>query len=392
VNQDMGLKKFISSFMLKFSNVMAKNIFIDHHKYLGTRENSLKIYDRPPRNMILSPFNLIFDTIDRLLIVNFEQDPIYYSIELQIFHRIDKEYPLVIMYRKDNMKDIYFTNENVIKNRKKMVTDLRTNVSFNQLEDIEYKFQFNEMGLDAYLLLKDKLENEIEFKIKEDTPGRVLSSVLAPIIAINKKPAHFPIVYLNKFGMVIKKNTEIFVKIHGFLRNTAEMPVRMNGMNVYLAHYSLKPIICNWNKNFSGNINPIILNAPTLKVSNENMTFNLIKNSDYYEIKKISGNNDKSHTVSLEFSPAIPNLIALRSNSKIKGRFSCIIDEKNGIFAGEYYLTRTGDTIEFNIHPSKGWQPFPGKLWLKTYEWTSKIQFHDINDIKINSYWRRIKN
>jgi len=76
---------------------------------------------------------------------------------------------------------------------------------------------------------------------------------------------------------------------------------------------------------------------------------------------------------------------------KIKGRFSCIIDEVRGVFAGEYYLIRTGDIIEFSIQPTKGWQPFPGRLWLKTYKWTSKIQFHDIDDIKINSYWRRIK-
>ena len=38
-------------------NVKIKNIYIDHHKYLGKRENSPKIYDLSPRNMILSPFN-----------------------------------------------------------------------------------------------------------------------------------------------------------------------------------------------------------------------------------------------------------------------------------------------------------------------------------------------
>ncbi|MHA1235969.1 MAG: hypothetical protein ACTSQL_12925, partial [Promethearchaeota archaeon] len=98
---DLGIKNYISSFILRFSNVKFQDIPIDHHKYLGKRENSLKIYDRPPRDMILSPFNMTFDLIDRLLIVNFEDDPIYYGIELQIFHKIDKEYPLVIMYRKD---------------------------------------------------------------------------------------------------------------------------------------------------------------------------------------------------------------------------------------------------------------------------------------------------
>jgi len=370
-------------------NVKIKDIFIDHHKYLGKRENSLKIYDRPPRNMILSPFNLIFDSIDRLLIINFEEDPIYYSIELQIFHKIDKEYPLVIMYRKDNMKDIYFTNEIVIKNRKKIVTDLLTNVSFNQLEDIEYKLQFDEMGLEAYLFLKDKLEKEIEFKIKEKTPGRELASILVPISAVNKKPEYFPIVFLDKFGMVIKKNTEIFIKIHGFLRYTTDMPIRMNGMNIYSAHYSLEPIISNWNKIFSGNMNPIILNPPVLNLTNENITYNLIKNSDYYEIKQISGNDEEGHTISFEFSPAIPNLIALRSGKKIKGKFSCSLDDRQGIFAGEYYINRIDEIITFNIHPTKGWQPFPGKLWLMSYFWTAKIEILNEFDAKVQSYWYR---
>jgi len=334
---------------------------------------------------------LTFDPTDRLLIVNFEEDPIYYSIELQVFNKLDKEYPLVIMYRKDNMMDIYYTNEIVIKNRKKIVADLLTNVSFNQLEDIEYKFQFDEMGLDAYLFLKDKLEKEIEFKIKENIPGRKLTSILAPIGIASKKPEYFPIVFLKKFGMVIKENTEIFVKIHGFSRGITEMPVRMNKMSFFSAHYSLEPVICNWNNDYSGNINPIILNPPILNVSDDNITFNLVKNSDYYEIRKISGNDEEGHTLSFDFSPAIPNLLSLGSNSKINGRFSTIIDKKKGVFAGEYHLVRIGEAIEFRITPNKGWQPFPGKLWLKTYKWISKIYIQDIRDIKISSYWRRIK-
>ena len=272
-----------------------------------------------------------------------------------------------------------------------MLTDLFVNISFNQLDSIEYKFQFDDMGLDAYLFLKDKLEKEIEFKIKENTTGRRLDSILSPIGVVNKKPEYFPIVFLNKFGMVIKKNTEIFVKIHGFLRDPVDMPVQMDGAHVYQAHYSFKPIIGNWNNNFTGNINPVILNPPISYISDGNLTYDLIKNTDYYEIKQITGNDDRGQTISIEFSPAIPNLLFIKSKSIIKGRFSCVIDDIQGIFAGEYSLTRTGDTIEFNIQPIKGLQPFPGKLWLKTYNWTSKIQIYDVDDIKIDSYWRRIK-
>ena len=371
-------------------NVKLKDIFIDHNKYLGKPENSLKIYDSPPRNMVISPFNLIFDVIDRLFVVNIEDDPFYTRIELQIVHKFDDYYPLVILFRKDNMADVYYTSEVVITNRKKMLTDLLVNVSFNQLEDIQFEFQFDDTGLNAFLFLEDKLEQEIELKIKEHIPERELAAILAPMGAASKNPDYFPIVFLNKFGWVIKKNTEIFVKIHGVARDTSEMPIQINGMEVYAVHYSLQPIICNWNNNFTGRLDPIIINTPSLGISNDNMDFIFKNNSDYYEIIKISGRNEEDHTISFEFSPAIPNLLSLRSRMKIKGRFSCIIDGKKGIFAGEYYLSRTGDTIDFIITPIKGWQPFPGNLWLKNYKWTSTIQIQDIDDIKISSNWCRI--
>ncbi|MBY9019571.1 MAG: hypothetical protein KGD67_00840 [Candidatus Lokiarchaeota archaeon] len=372
-------------------NVKIKNIYIDHYKYLGNHKNSLKIYDHPPKNMILSPFYMEFDSIDRLLSINFEEDPFYYRIELQIFNKLDNMYPLVFMYRKDDMVDIYYTNEIVIKDRQKMIKDLHSNVSYNQLEDINFNFQFDDIGLNAYLLLKDKLEKEIEFKIREKTPERELSSLLAPIGIANKKPEYFSILFLNKFGMVLKKDTEIFVKIHGNLRKATEIPVQMKKRSVYSAHFSFEPILCNWNKIFSGNINPIVLNPMIRNVIAENITYDLLKNFDYYEIKKISGKDEKDHTVSFEFSPSIPNLLTLRSNMKFKGRFSCIIDRKKGVFAGEYYITRKGSIIEFIIQPTKGWQPFPGLLWIKTFKWHSEMIIQNNKNISINTTWKRIK-
>ena len=386
----MGIKNFVSSLFLKFSNVKTKDIFINHHKYLGKRKNSLKIYESSPKNMILSPFNITIDNIDRLMLINFEEDPIYYAIELQIFRIADKKLPMVILYRKDDLMDIYYTNEAIIEHRKKLMKDLLTNVSFNQLEKIDFRFQTDDMGLDAYLFLKDKLEKGIELKIKENTPGRELTAMLAPIGVASKKPQCFPIVYLNKFGMVIKKDTEIFVKIHGVLRKPVEMPFRMNGMYIYLARYSLEPIISNWNKTYSGRLNSILIDPANIDVKKENLSYKILNNSGYYEIKKISGKDEVGHTISFEFSPAIPNLIALKSNVNVKGKFSCCIDDRKCIFAGEFYINRVGDIISLNIQPIKGWQRFPGKLWLKTYKWTAEIEIQTDYSLFINSYWKRI--
>jgi len=386
----MGVIKKLSSAFIKLYNVKIKDVVVDHHKYLGKRNNSLKIYESSPKNMIFSPFNITTDHIDRLILINFEEDPIYYAIELQIFCIAGEKSPMVIMYRKDDLIDIYYTNEAIIEYRKKLIENLLTNVSFNQLEEIDFRFQTDYMGLDAYLFLKDKLEKNIEFKIKENTPGRELTAMLTPIGAASKKPQYFPIVYLNKFGMVIKKDTEIFINIHGVLRKPVEMPFRMNGMYIYLARYSLEPIISNWNNAYSGCLNSILIDPANIDVKNENLSYKILNNGGYYEIKKISGKDEFGHTISFEFSPAIPNLITLKSNVNIKGKFSCCIDDRKGIFAGEFYINRVGDIISFSIQPIKGWQPFPGKIWLKTYKWNADIDILEKNNIRIQSNWYRI--
>jgi len=293
------------------------------------------------------------------------------------------------MYRKDNMIDVYYTNEIVIENRKEMVTELLTNASFNQLEVIEYKLQIDERGLDAHIFLMDKLEEDIEFKVKENFPGRNLTAMLAPIGAVSKKPRYFPITFLKKFGMIIKKDTEIYVKIHRNLRKIVDIPVKMNGLNIYLARFSLEPIICNWNNAYSGNLNPIVIHSPYYHIKENNLSIEILSNAGFYEIKKISGMDERNHLISFEFSPAIPNLIALQSGKKIKGKFSCSFDDRQGIFAGEYYIIRIDEIITFNIHPTKGWQPFLGKLWLASYYWTAKIEILNEFDAKIQSYWYR---
>ena len=385
----MRFKAIISSAFLKFYKVKFKDVVINHHRFLGKSENSFNIYDKPPRNMILSPFNLSFEPMDRLLLINFEDDPLYYGIELQVLKVGGESYPLVIMYRKDDLIDFYYTNDTAISDRKKLITNLIKNLSFNQLETIDYKFDFDEMGLNCYLFLKDKMENEVEIKIKENFPSRKLNSILTPQYAVDKNPQYFPIVYLNKFNMVIKKDTDIFVKINGDLKKPSELPVKIENQKFYTTRYSLDPISCNWNSSYSGNLNPILLNATDNKIIKENLSYEILNNRGYYEIKKIVGVDELKHSVSFEFSPAIPNLISLKSEMKIKGKFSVIIDEKKGIFAGVYHIVRKKEQIIISIYPTKGWQPFPGKIWLKTYKWSANIEILDDLKFNISSKWNR---
>ena len=386
----MRFKTFIYSLFLKFNKVKFKEVVIDHHRYLGKSENSLNIYDKPSRNMILSPFNMSFESMDRLFLIFFEEDPLYYGIELQVLCKADNFYPLVIMYRKDNLIDLYYTNESAILARKKMNTDLHNNTSFNLLETIDYKFDIDEMGLNAYLFLKDKLENKVELKIKENTAGKELSAMLVPIPPDSKNPQYFPLVYLDKFSMVIKKDTNIFIKINEILRKPEELPVKIDNQKYYFARYSLDPINCNWNRTYTGNLNPIILMTDKNDLSKENLSYEILNNNGYFEIKKVIGLDELKHSISFEFSPAIPNLISLKSKIVVKGRFSLIIGKKSGVFAGVYQINSKDEHIAIIIQLTKGWQPFPGKLWLKMYKWAANIETLEDFNYKIHSKWTRV--
>lgn len=385
----MGFKTFIYSLFLKFYKVKFKDVVIDHYRYLGKSENSLNIYDKPPRNMILSLFNISFEPMDRLFLINFEEDPLYYGIELQVLRKADEFYPLVIMYRKDNLIDLYYTNETAILDRKRMINDLHNNASFNLLETIDYKFDIDEMGLNTSLFLRDKLENKVEFRIKENAAGKELSAMLVPIPPVIKNPQYFPLVYLDKFSMVIKKDTDIFVKINEILRKPAELPVKIDNQKYYLTRYSLDPINCNWNRSYTGDLNPILLKTANSDLIKKNLSYEILNNKGYFEIKKVLGVDELKHSLSFEFSPAIPNLLSLKSEMEIKGKFSLIIGEKKGVFAGVYHINRKKEQITISIQPTKGWQLFPGKLWLKRYIWIANIEILEDFEFKIHSYWIR---
>ncbi len=385
----MKIGKKLSSVFLKYYNVKIKEVVIDHNKFLGSKHNNPKIYKGFSGKLFISPFNMTFDEIDRLMLIDFEGDEAYYSIELQIFRIDDNEYPLVILYRKDNLMDIYYTNSKILENREKLIKNLLTNVSFNQPDLIDFKFTVDDLGLDCSLILKDKFDRVIEFNIREHNTDKKLTSMLAPVGVESKNPLYFPIIYLNKFGMVIKNNTEISITIGGMKRIPSKMPVKMNGTHIYLTRYSLNPVICNWNYSDQDELCIFMIGNNSISLTQNNLTYTLFDNNGFIEIEKILGEDKKNNRIYFEFSPAIPNLLALKNNIQLNGKFSCCVNNKKGIFAGEYSISNKRNNISLNLKPTKGWQPFPGQLWLSSYKFTSEIIIQDDKSISFISSWKR---
>jgi hypothetical protein len=379
------LKKIIDSFM-KLYNLKISPSIVNHEKFLGKKTNSLNIYGGSAENSLFTPFNISFIHINRLILVSFEEDTLFNGIELQVLHHNNKDYPVVILFKKDESQDVYYINRETMKLHEEHTQKLLSNPTFNFIETIDYNFEVDDKGLSASLLMIEKNGYNIEFKIREKLSRRELSAILAPIGASTPNPQYFPYIFLDQFGLVIKEHTYIQVKINGILKRIPEFPVRVNGNRVYMVRFSLNPILAYWNNSYKGKLYPINI-TDNLKIRNHDLEHEFIQNENFLEIKKISKRDDVGHELSIEFSPPIPHLVALKTGFKVIGRFSSGIDNVMGIVVGMYEIMRKANLITITIKPSKAWQPFPGKKWVSFYKWIAKLEINAKNEVDIDSKW-----
>jgi hypothetical protein len=375
---------------MKFYNLKIKASIVNHEKFLGKKRNSLNIYGSSGNNSFYTPFNISFIHIDRLMLINFEKDSIFNGIELQVLHHNNKDHPVVILFKKDESQDVYYINKETMKLHEEHTKKLLSNPTFNVIENINYNFQVEDEGLNASLSMTEKNGNSIEFKIRENFPNRELASMLAPIGASTPNPQYFPYIFLDQFGLVIKENTDIEVNINGISKKISEFPVRVNGKHAYMVRFSLNPVLAYWNNSFKGKLYPINV-IDNLNIKDHDLEHEIIRNDNYLEIKKISKRDDIGHEFSIEFSPPIPQLTALRPECEVRGRFSSGIGNEMGIVVGEYKITRNRNLISIIIKPSKAWQPFPGKSWVKFYKWIANLEIDTKNELTMDSKWENLK-
>lgn len=378
----------LSSFFMQFVNLKIKPVVVDHNKFLGNKVNDSVIYDKGSKGYFYSPMNISFDYMSRLMLISFENDPLFYEVELQTIHANNKEYPVVILYKNDESQEVYYTDKGILDKYKISNKKVLPNPSFYLLDDIDYRFGFTKTGLDVFLSLVDNENNIIEYKVKENKEHDEISAILAPIGASKPNPKNFPFIFLEKFGVVFKENTEIYIKINDISRKISDFPVRVHRSERYLVRFSLNPIIAYWNNEFYGTIAPIKGSSDSF-VKDNNIEYNLEINDNHFEIKKISAIDELGHKLFFEFSPALPDLISLKDTIHLQGKFSTGINDRLGVLAGTYEIQRMQNKVMITINPTKGWQPFPGKLWVKSYFWTAQLEISAEQKIKLVSGWKR---
>jgi hypothetical protein len=377
--------KFISKICPIF--MVPENNPVNEEKYLGDEKNNPSIYVGK-NNKYIYPLIKFKDEqviIEKLCLIDFQDDTIYKAIELQQVKQEGSTHYIVLMGTKDNEADIFYTKG--LRINKDSYMSLLNKVNLIETDSIKVHFDVTDKGLDVYLSLKDREDRNVEFKIKENKNKLNHFGLIAPVGNASENPDKFPVIYLKKFNMVEQKGTEIFVKVDGKDLKPVKLFPLCNFKRVYLARYSYFNNMKELNNDYTGVIEPVEVthNLDELKIDNCHYLIKI--NNGHPEIKCVK-RIDSNSEMKITFSPAIPDIISLKDHTEIHGHFSISVDEVKGIMGGVYSVKKNKDAVMFKMNPQKGWQPMPGKLWMKTYLWNCDIKIVE-NSLQVKSKWSR---
>jgi len=362
------------------SCITIKESSVNQDRFLGSKINSPDIYDKESNGSLFCPINLSMQPMDKLIAIAFKGNSDYNQIELQFFNDKSNGKGLVVMLTKksDNDIDIYYSKGLHFNNEMYSFDILHKPIETN----IDYGFNIANKGVYCELKMTDKKGDVIQLSVVQSAQKLDWTSFLAPVAPQSSNPSFFPFYYMRNTVFCKSTETKIDLLINNKKQTPKRVPLLINKRIVYLTRYAELPIIGMWHTNKIDSIRPI--NSDTAKL----IKYGLINNGRHSEIKSIACFMDNKHNMTLHFSPLIPDMCCLKSDIAIDGKFTISCDSINGIIGGEYKILKSNNKITFTCHPTKGFQPNPGKTWVKTLTWQAECTYKDHDNIMvINSKW-----
>ena len=367
--------------------------------------SSASIVAQTEQVRLYNPFSIDIDPMERLLLVNIENDPdtLYIGFEPQVFDdSINGTGHLTIAWRVDGKVDVYHQPGLTLDPDKYSIAGKGlANMIERDLKD--GFFHVNQSGVQAQFEFLDLYGRMIGLKINENhTKKRKPFGLLAPMGDAAENPHAMPLVLLQDFYFVRQKHSDIEVLVDGRLHNVDNLPVFIDRTKMTFIRYSTKPIIATLNSEFSGVIQGVSIEKNQDVIASDDYEINIEWRADKAYIKSIKRNN-QIHPVILHFNDAFPNIADLENNSIIKGAFTIESHPSTGKIKGVYRVEKNEDLITISMNPSRGWYPVKNKLslrfmyrvakifrkWPTTYEWNAKVSWTS-SDYYMESHWKRI--
>lgn len=313
----------------------------------------------------------------RLALTSFNGDSIYNQIEMHGASYDSKKSIVLLCYdHKNKMVDIYHPLDIHLK-AENYVDLLNCAEVYPTLFDASFGLDSLEFYMKLDLI--DKYGRTIIIDIREDKPNEKFIAFNAPIGADSEHPKNFPFTFIENVGLARKNCGKHLITIGAKEMKPSKIPFTP----YLLTRYSMETTIAEW-----------LPNTDTLIYAEQSCfapatTYNTVNNNGYHElaIETLNYHGRKMHVT---YCPPIPDLVALKNNQTLEGRFIIDADSVKGIVAGVYSISKSNKKTTIEISPKEGWQPMPGKSWMKTYHWKAEITTETGGAFHLKSGWERL--
>jgi len=375
--------KFSITRMLLFlfhRNIKLNASAVDAEKYLHHTNTPTSLYEKDSSATFYNPFNFSHTDFGKLILLSIDNHSSIKTVELVIQN--DNKSAFVVIYYHNGQVENYIDN-NVSINKKYLTPNKDWSIIENQ--KFIYQFEDTENGLSFLLDITIASGERIEIALKEDQSNTKKYSFLAAVGAELSEVKRFPFIYLKDAGFISRENTAVSFKVNNKEMKLTKVPVPIEGIKCYKIIYAFTPLAFFWNEERNES-----LSAKEMKndksIYQDNATYTFIEHDEHKEIKQIRYSANR-HFATYTFSPPFPDMMSMKENTKVTGKFCLGIDKTHGIVCGEYLVHREKNCINMKINPKKCWQPMPSKDWVSFYFYNQKIKILEKNQFKIISRW-----
>jgi len=366
------------------SCILVKDTSVNPDKYLKNKHFESAMYSTAPKETLFSPFDMRIETADKIINFDFTGHDKYVFLECQLYNdTIFGKGVVAMLMDQDDKLEMYHTKGLNMRQKHYYFDSNQSSIPTTIFEP-QYTFTYENGSIDFSLAFTDSHGSSIVASLNGYYPNYI--DFIAPMGLMGSgKPsfAAFPLFYTRKVNFLNSGEGQASITINEAPVKIVKIPGLLNWKRVQLARWSFEPIFILWNWNRKG-ILPGIPKSDAIKRSSD---IKVVNRNGYSEIESIQF-TEGNHRSTLNFAPALPELLCLKEGISLKGRFTIDVEEKRGVVGGTYSIVRNGNAIELTIDPIKCWQPIPGASWAKKhYLWISLIVNND-SDVEINSKWR----
>lgn len=364
---------------------------------------------------VVSPFHLQTDPMQSLLLINFEQDPdsVYVGFEPQSFDdEIHGRGMLVLGWRRDGRVDVFHEPAVRLNPRTYAIAGQGLHLMAPRLFD-EAAFELGPGGAHLHIAFHDLEDRRIQLVIREtDERPRNAFGLLAPMGSDTANPPALPLVHVDGFYFVRRAGSEVRINIDGRVHRSDRIPLILDGARVHFLRYSMDPFIAFWNPDWAVAARVLEPSAdPTrggMTAFADGVHYDLVSNGSFTEIQRML-RRQGSRTVRVDFSPALPHLLALAEDVVATGDFRVTAQPAVGSVTGHWRVAREGNTLHLKVRPEGGWTPGPVprmarllfrgvsmfREWPATYVWQGRLE-HPAPDapadvaLAFESSWQRV--